>query len=157
MFTTTTETTLRRRIEHASSLQRTLSLLAHSTIVALASLALLGSPPDDKRISIYSSAADMPFPRIKHGCMDFGVSRHGREADSADTFAGRRVWVESHPFTAQRDMTLLDLVQQYLKSSTRSPARRLRAGTVVFVEPKELIGLLAWPTLIVAPKRHRSA
>ncbi len=102
--------------------------------------------------TFYAEGQSQTFPRIARSCIDFGPSRHGRGENVPDAFTGRRVWLDHRRIAAEGAPTLLDLLQNHLRSNATYTARMLREGTVVFVEPKNLAGLLAWPTLVVAAK-----
>ena len=107
---------------------------------------------DFRLYTFYSEYPGAPYPPGRRSCLDFGPSRHGRETQAPETFTGRQVWLEGRSISSDGKQSLLDLLQLYLKSGATPTARRLRNATVVFVEPKNLLGIVAWPTLVVAPK-----
>ncbi len=108
---------------------------------------------DFRLCTFYSEYPGAPYPHGRRSCLDFGPSRHGREMHAPETFTGRQVWIEGRSISSAGKPSLLDLLQIYLKSGATPTARRLRSATVVLVEPKNLLGIVAWPTLVLARKQ----
>lgn len=106
--------------------------------------------------SFHAEADGRDFPPMGRGCRDFGPSRHGREADAPETFQGRQVWLDQRPLAPVPELSALELLQQYIASGRTPTARRLRAGSAVFVEPEPMLGLLAWPALAINAPRPRN-
>jgi hypothetical protein len=95
--------------------------------------------------------AAFPFQRVSHA--DLGKSKFGRGTDLPDTYEGRRVVLQSRSLDATPDEDPLEALQRYLKEAATPTSRELARKAVVLLEPEELLGLEAWPSLVLPPRR----
>lgn len=95
--------------------------------------------------------AAFPFQRVTHA--DFGESKFGRAADAAETYAGRRVAMQGRSIHGLPTDDPLEAVQRYLKAGATPTAKELAAKAVVMIDPEELAGVEAWPSLVLPPRR----
>lgn len=104
-------------------------------------------------MSFYAEHADAPFPfqRIDHA--DFGPSRFGRDADSADTYEGLRVTLRGRSIDGGPGDDPLEAIQRYLSAGETPTARELARKAVVMLEPEDALGMEAWPSLVLPPRR----
>ncbi len=103
--------------------------------------------------TLYAEHPEAPFPHQHVTHRDYGESRFGRDADLPGTYRGRRIVVQSRSVDASPADDPLEVLQRYLKAGTTPTARALARGAVVLIEPEELLGLEAWPSLILPPRR----
>lgn len=108
-------------------------------------------------ITFYAERDGRAFPKVPTALRDFGPSRHGRHTDAAITFIGRQVVLSHRPMTPSPGLHPLEQLQHYLHAGRAPTARRLRSGSVVFIEPLPLLGLMAWPALAVTPPPPKRA
>ena len=103
--------------------------------------------------TFYAEHAEAPFPfqRVNHA--DFGQSKFGRTEDAPETYAGRRVALHARSIDAGPADDPLEAVQRYLKAGVTPSARDLAAQAVVMLDPEELLGMEAWPSLVLPPRR----
>jgi hypothetical protein len=103
--------------------------------------------------TFYAEHAEAPFPfqRVTHA--DFGVSKFGRAQDAPERYAGRRVVLHARSIHAGPGADPLEAIQRYLRSASTPSARQLAAQAVVMLDPEELLGLEAWPSLVLPPRR----
>ena len=103
--------------------------------------------------TFYAEHAEAPFPfqRIAH--TDFGESKFGRAQDAPDSYAGRRVTLHARSIDARPVDDTLEAIQRYLKAGATPTARELAAKAVVMLDPEELLGVEAWPSLVLPPRR----
>jgi hypothetical protein len=103
--------------------------------------------------SFYAEHADAPFPfqRVSHA--DYGKSKFGRGPDTPETYQGRRVILQGRSVDGGPGSDPLEAIQRYLKAGATPSARELAKKAVVLLEPDELLGIEAWPSLVLPPRR----
>ena len=101
-------------------------------------------------LSFYAQQADAPFPVHHESRLDFGKSRFGRHPSLPDTYRGRRVLLQGRAIEARPDEDPLGALQRYLSAAATPTARELATGSVVLLEPETLLGVQAWPALMLA-------
>jgi hypothetical protein len=103
--------------------------------------------------TFYAEHAEAPFPfqRVTHA--DYGDSKFGRASDAPDSYVGRRVALQGRSLDARPGDDPLEAVQRYLKAGATPTARELASKAVVIIEPEELLGMEAWPSLVLPPRR----
>lgn len=103
--------------------------------------------------NFYAEHADAPFPfqRVSHA--DYGKSKFGRGADTPETYQGRRVILQGRSLAGGPGDDPLEAVQRYLKAGNTPSARELAKKAVILLEPDELLGIEAWPSLVLPPRR----
>jgi hypothetical protein len=103
--------------------------------------------------TFYAEHAEAPFPfqRVTHA--DFGASKFGRAPDAPETYAGRRVALQGRSIHALPSDDPLEAVQRYLKAGATPTAKELATKAVVLLDPEELLGVEAWPSLVLPPRR----
>jgi len=104
-------------------------------------------------VSFYAEHPDAPFPfqRVSHA--DFGPSRFGREPDAPETYQGMRVTLQGRSIAGGPGDDPLEAIQRYLKAGATPTSRELARKAVVMLEPDEALGLEAWPSLVLPPRR----
>jgi hypothetical protein len=95
--------------------------------------------------------ATFPFQRVTH--TDYGESKFGRAPDAPDSYVGRRVAMQGRSIDALPSDDALESVQRYLKAGATPTARELGSKAVVMLDPEALLGLEAWPSLVLPPRR----
>jgi hypothetical protein len=103
--------------------------------------------------SFYAEHTDAPFPfqRVSHA--DYGKSKFGRGPDTPETYQGRRVILQGRSVGGGPGADPLEAIQRYLKAGATPSARELAKKAVVLLEPEELLGIEAWPSLVLPPRR----
>jgi hypothetical protein len=104
-------------------------------------------------VSFYTEHADAPFPHQKVSHADFGSPKFGRGADTPDSYQGLRVTLEGRSIPGGPGDDALETIQRYLKAGATPTARELARKAVVMLEPEELLGMEAWPSLVLPPRR----
>jgi len=104
-------------------------------------------------VSFYAEHADAPFPfqRVDHA--DFGPSKFGRGPDTPETYQGLRVTLQGRSIEGGSGDDPLESIQRYLKAGSTPTARELARKAVVMLEPEDLLGMEAWPSLVLPPRR----
>ena len=104
-------------------------------------------------VSFYAEHADAPFPfqRVNHA--DFGPSKFGRGPDPAETYQGLRVALQGRSIDGGPGDDPLETIQRYLRAGATPTARELARKAVVLLEPEEVLGMEAWPSLVLPPRR----
>jgi hypothetical protein len=97
------------------------------------------------------SEAAFPFQRVTHA--DFGESKFARAQDAPASYTGRRVALHARSVDARPGDDPLEAVQRYLRVGATPTARQLAAKAVVMLDPEELLGVEAWPSLVLPPRR----
>jgi hypothetical protein len=103
--------------------------------------------------SFYAHHAEAPFPVHQVSHADFGESKFGRGSDLPDTYRGRRVVLQGRSIDALPSDDPLEAVQRYLRAAATPTAREIAAKALVLLEPEPLLGLEAWPSLALPPRR----
>jgi hypothetical protein len=103
--------------------------------------------------SFYAQHAEAPFPVHQISHADFGESKFGRGADLPETYKGRRVLLQGRSIDALPSDDPLEAVQRYLRAAATPIAREIAAKALVMIEPEPLLGLEAWPSLALPPRR----
>ena len=103
--------------------------------------------------TFYAEHPEAPFPHRRVTHRDYGESRFGRDAVLPGPYRGRRVVVQSRSVDASPADDPLEVLQRYLKAGATRTARELARYAVVLIEPEEFLGLEAWPSLILPPRR----
>jgi hypothetical protein len=98
--------------------------------------------------TFYLEHPDAPFPHQVTGLSDFGPSRFGRSPGVAETFKGRQVHLYSRSLPCQPGVEPVAVLQDFLRAGATHSARTLREEAVVFLEPEEILGFVAWPSLV---------
>lgn len=104
-------------------------------------------------VSFYAEHADAPFPFQRVSRADFGPSRFGRGADAPETYGGLRVVLQGRSIEGGPGDDPLEAIQRYLTAGATPTARELASKAVVLLEPEELLGMEAWPSLVLPPRR----
>jgi hypothetical protein len=105
--------------------------------------------------TFYAEHPEAPFPHWHEERYDYGTSRKfGRLPGTPDTFKGRPVDLAGRSIDASPLDDPLEALQHYLRRGATPVSRRLAAKAVVLLEPEQLAGYVAWPTLV--PARPRS-
>ena len=84
------------------------------------------------------------FPYRRNAHRDFGNSRFGR-APGKPHFRGRCVDLIGRSIPFKEGETPIEIIQNYLKASKNKSPRLLAEKAVIILEPKKLIGTVAWP------------
>lgn len=113
-----------------------------------------------KDFDIYEFYADLPdvtIPYRAHWCYDFGPSKFGRQKNPKlhPEYEGRRVDLFVRALPVDLDADPVSAVQDYLRTSKTKTARLLAQKAVVILEPKNLLGTVAWPPR--SPTGHETA
>jgi hypothetical protein len=103
--------------------------------------------------TFYAQHAEAPFPFQRTTHADFGASKFGRAADAPETYAGRRVVLQGRSIEARPSDDPLEALQRYLQAGATPTARELASKAVVLIDPEELLGMEAWPSLVLPPRR----
>jgi hypothetical protein len=103
--------------------------------------------------SFYAQHAEAPFPAHLVSHADYGESKFGRAPGLPETYRGRRVVLEGRSLDALPGDDPLDSLQRYLRAGATPTARELAAKAVVLLEPPALLGIEAWPSLVLPPRR----
>jgi hypothetical protein len=104
-------------------------------------------------VAFYAGHADaaFPFQRVSHA--DFGEPKFGRGVDPPETYEGLRVTLQGRSIEGGPGDDPLEAIQRYLKAGATPTARELTRKAVVMLEPEELLGIEAWPSLVLPPRR----
>jgi hypothetical protein len=103
--------------------------------------------------SFYAQHAEAPFPVHQVSHTDLGESKFGRGVDLPETYKGRRVVLQGRSIDALPGDDALEALQRYLRAGASPTARELAAKAVVLLEPDALLGMEAWPSLVLPPRR----
>jgi hypothetical protein len=103
--------------------------------------------------SFYAEHAEAPFPIHQVSHADYGESKFGRGLDLPETYTGRRVVLQGRSIDALPSDDPLEAVQRYLRAAASPTAKELAAKAVVLLEPEALLGLEAWPSLVLPSRR----
>jgi hypothetical protein len=103
--------------------------------------------------SFYAQHAEAPFPVHQVSHADFGESKFGRSEDLPETYKGRRVVLQGRSIDAFPTDDPLEALQRYLRAAGSPTAKELAAKAVVMLEPEALLGMEAWPSLVLPPRR----
>jgi hypothetical protein len=97
--------------------------------------------------SFYRADKRRPYPYRRRGVADFGDPKFGN-TPGAETFIGRRVDLLGRSIDAEDFSNPIGVLRNYLTAGNTESARCLALKAVVLIEPKELLGELAWPRLL---------
>jgi hypothetical protein len=103
--------------------------------------------------TLYAEHPEAPYPFQRVATTDFGTAKFGRAADGPESYTGRRVELQGRSIDARPADDPLEAVQRYLKAAATVTARELARKAVVLLEPEELAGIEAWPSLVLPPRR----
>lgn len=85
------------------------------------------------------------FPYRRHGRVDFGPSRFGRNSKDSTRFTGRRIDVIGHSIPVHHKETPVAALQRYLHEAPHgSSPWHLAQQRVVIVWPASLRGRVIW-------------
>jgi len=104
-------------------------------------------------LSIYAEHPDAPYPFMRVSHADFGSSKFGSGLDTPDTYQGRRVTLQGRSIDGGPGDDPLEAIPRYLQACATRTARDLARKAVVMLEPEELVGVEAWPSLVLPPRR----
>lgn len=85
-----------------------------------------------------------PFPYRRNVPRDFGDPKFGTSPDKLN-FVGRRVDLIGRSIPCKEGQGPIEIVQNYLISSSNKSPRLLIKKAVIILEPEELLGKIAWP------------
>lgn len=101
--------------------------------------------------TFYAEHPEASFPHWHEERSDFGRSaKFGRLPGASDAFKGRPVDLSGRSIEASPLDDPLDALQHYLRRGSTPVARRLAEKAVVLLEPEQVAGYIAWPTLVPA-------
>lgn len=103
--------------------------------------------------TFYAEHAEAPFPYQHVSHLDYGDSKFGRNPALPASYVGRRVELQGRSLDGNPTDDPVEVVQRYLRTGASPTARELGREAVVIVEPDELLGLEAWPSLVLPPRR----
>ena len=103
--------------------------------------------------TFYAENSEAAFPPYHSSHLDYGVSKFGRDSTLPESYEGLRVVLQGRSLDAATGDDPLEAVQRYLKARATPSARELAAKAVVLLEPEELLGVEAWPSLVLPPRR----
>jgi hypothetical protein len=103
--------------------------------------------------TFYAEHAEAPFPYQHVSHLDYGESKFGCDPDLPEAYAGLRVELQGRSLDARPGDDPLEVLQRYLKAGQTPTARQLAKKAVVLLEPEELLGIEAWPSLLLPPRR----
>ncbi len=95
----------------------------------------------------FAAHAEAPFPRHWSAYRDFGESKFGRR-QSDHGYAGRRVHFTGRSLSCRPSDDPVAQLQAYLRGGRSPTARRIREGAAVLISPENILGYVAWPTLL---------
>src|SRR5262249_44701811 len=101
----------------------------------------------------YAENSEAAFPPYHTSHLDYGESKFGRDADLPDSYKGLRVVLQGRSLDAATGDDPLEALQRYLKARATPSARDLAAKALVLLEPDEFLGIEAWPSLVLPPRR----
>jgi hypothetical protein len=104
-------------------------------------------------MTLYAEHTDAPYPFQRVSQADFGKSKFGRGARPAETYRGLRIDLQGRSIEGGPGDDPLEAIQRYLRAGETPTARELARGAVVILEPEELLGVEAWPSLVLPPRR----
>ncbi len=86
-----------------------------------------------------------PLYARRHGRLDFGPSKFGRNPDEGERYKGRRVDVLWRAIDMPSSKTPIESVQQYLRDAPpKSSAKYWAAKPVVVLWPQDYFGQIIW-------------
>ena len=85
-----------------------------------------------------------PFPYRRNIPYDFGDSKFGISSDKPG-FVGRRVDLIGRSIPCKEGQDPIEIIQNYLLSSSNKSPRLLAKKAVIILEPAEFLGKIAWP------------
>ena len=94
--------------------------------------------------SFFREHTKRPFPYRRNVPYDFGYPKFGISPDRPD-FVGRRVDIIGRSIPCREGQDPIEVIQNYLLSSSNKSPRLLAKKAVIILEPKELLGKVAWP------------
>jgi len=103
-------------------------------------------------LTFYAQQADAPFPVHHESRVDFGKSKFGRHPALPETYLGRRVVAQGRAIDARPDDDPVAALQRYLSAAATPTAKELASASVVLLEPETLLGVQAWPALLLGPR-----
>jgi hypothetical protein len=103
--------------------------------------------------TFYAENSEAPFPHHHTSHFDYGESKFGRDPALPDSYKGLRVALQGRSLVAATGDDPLEVLQRYLKARATPSARELAAKAVVLLEPDEFLGVEAWPSLVLPPRR----
>src|SRR5262245_50726924 len=103
--------------------------------------------------TFYAENSEAAFPPYHSSHLDFGESKFGRDASLPESYKGMRVVLQGRSLEATSSDDPLDTLQRYLKARATPSARELAGKAVVLIDPEELLGVEAWPSLVLPPRR----
>jgi len=104
-------------------------------------------------VSFYAEHTDAAFPYQRVSQADFGKPKFGRGAEPAETYTGLRINLQGRSIEGGPGDDPLETIQRYLRAGATPTARDLARRAVVLLEPEELLGIEAWPSLVLPPRR----
>lgn len=103
--------------------------------------------------TFYAENSEAPFPPQHVSHLDYGESKFGRNAAMPESYKGLRLELKGRSLDARPDEDPLEALQRYLRARLSPSARELASKAVVLVEPEEFLGVEAWPSLVLPPRR----
>jgi hypothetical protein len=103
--------------------------------------------------TFYAENSEAAFPPYHVSHLDYGESKFGRGANLPESYKGLRMVVQGRSLDAATGDDPLEALQRYLRARATPSARELAARAVVLLEPDELLGVEAWPSLVLPPRR----
>jgi len=103
--------------------------------------------------TFYAEHPEAAFPHQRVTHLDYGESKFGRGTDLPETYRGRRVVTQGRSVAASPADDPLEVLQRYLRAGATPTSRELARRAVVLIEPAEMLGLEAWPSLVLPPRR----
>lgn len=94
--------------------------------------------------TFFHGYSKQPFPYRRNVHRDFGHPKFGTSPDRPD-FVGRRVDLIGRSIRYKEGLDLTKVIQNYLIFSSNKSPRLLAKKAIVILEPKELLGKVAWP------------
>ena len=103
--------------------------------------------------TFYAENSEAPFPPKHVSHADYGESKFGHGAGLPESYKGLRVELQGRSLDARPGDDPLEALQRYLKARASPSARELASKAVVLLEPDEFLGVEAWPSLVLPPRR----
>lgn len=103
--------------------------------------------------TFYAENSEASFPPHHVSHLDYGESKFGRSAGLPESYKGLRVELQGRSLDARPGDDALEALQRYLKAHRSPSARELSSKAVVLLEPDEFLGVEAWPSLVLPPRR----
>jgi hypothetical protein len=96
--------------------------------------------------TFYRQHSQRPFPYRRNVPRDFGDPRFGKTPGKLN-FKGKCVDLIGRSIPFRMGQRPIQTIQEWLSTSKNRSPRLLSAKAVVILEPKELIGTVAWPII----------